>query len=186
MRRNLLAVLLALGAASRPAMAQGPDGGGAESGRYITYSLQHAIGSETYSLTPSGPGGSVLTVTASLSDRGSSRAGTTVLTMGARLAPTRLEMKRDGAPADEIWRTDVGATSTTVREPSGDRTLATPAVAYVGFAQMPASLQMMMMRYWLAHGEPAALQILRASDKAPPLEIGRVARSAWSATRWPT
>jgi imidazolonepropionase-like amidohydrolase len=173
MRRLFLAVLLALGA-TPPAMARGQDAGSAESGRYITYSLQHAIGSEIYSLTPSGPGGSVLTVTASLSDRGSTRAGTTVLTMGARLAPTRLELKRDGAPADEIWRTEVGATSTTVREPSGDRTLATPAVAYVGFAQMPAALQMMMMRYWLAHGEPAALPILRASDKAPPLEIRRV------------
>ena len=39
---------------------------------------------------------------------------------------------------------------------------------------MPAALQMAMMRYWLAHGEPAALPLLRASAEAPPLEIRRV------------
>jgi imidazolonepropionase-like amidohydrolase len=172
MRRAAFAILFCLpfwfgGAA--PGAAQAPP----EQGRYITYSLLHAIGSETYVRTP-GSVGSVMTVKATLSDRGTTRASTTVLALAPDLSPTRLEFKRDGAPPDEIWRTDVSAASATIEEPSGRRTISRPATAYVGFAQMPASLQMMMMRYWRAHHEPARLAILRACDKALPLEIRQV------------
>jgi imidazolonepropionase-like amidohydrolase len=165
MRRIVFAILLGLLAASRAEAA--------EHGRYITYSLLHAIGSETYDVNTE-PNGSVMIVVSTLSDRGSTRASTTVLTFGEDLAPTSLELKRNGAPAGEIWRAEATDTSATVQEPSGARTFAKPTVAYVGFPGMPAALQMQMIRYWKAHDEPANLPILRASDKAPPLQIRRV------------
>jgi imidazolonepropionase-like amidohydrolase len=168
MRRTALAVLLGVLAFSATgAMAQ-------EHGMYRTYLLLHEVGSETYSVNTPGPAGSLVSIASTLSDRGSTRASTTTLTMGADFAPALLEMKRDGAPVGEIWRTEESAASASVQEPSGSRTMARPAVAYVGFPSMPATLQMMMMRYWTLHHEPAALPILRASDKALPLEIRRV------------
>lgn len=145
-----------------------------EASRYVTYSLLHEIGSETFDLVPSGSDGMVMTIASTLSDRGATRASTTRLSLRAGLVPSRLEMQRAGAPAGEIWRTEVGESTAKVEEPSGARTFAKPPVAFVGFVQMPAALQMVMMRYWRSHGEPAALPILRASDQAPPLEIKRV------------
>jgi imidazolonepropionase-like amidohydrolase len=175
MRRIVLAVMLGLLPASRAAcLEQGNDAAAEERGVYKTYLLLHEVGSETYDVRASGPAGSVMTIASTLSDRGTTRASTTTLQMGADFSPALLELKREGAPAGEIWRTRVEATSATVQEAAASRTLEKPATAYVGFPPMPAALQMMMMRYWRLHHEPARLPILRASEKAPPLEIRRV------------
>jgi imidazolonepropionase-like amidohydrolase len=172
MRLIFLAAALGLLSGAAPPVPAQP--GGAEHGRYVTYSLLHAIGSETYETQPAASGGAVMTISALLSDRGATRAGETTLRFGPGDAPTALEYRRAGAPADEIWRTEAIGRPATVQEPSGRRTFAKPPVAFVGFAQMPAALQMAMMRYWAAHGRPAALPILRASRQALPLEIRRV------------
>jgi imidazolonepropionase-like amidohydrolase len=175
MRRATFAIVLSLTTAlaasgrAQPAASTPPG----EHGRYATYSLLHEIGSETYEVSPAGLGASVMTISATLSDRGSTRASAWTLKSGAALTPVMLEQRRAGAPAEEVWRTQIDAETVTVEEPGGRRTFARPSVAYVGFPGMPAALQMAMMRYWLAHREPAALPLLRASDQAPPLEIRR-------------
>jgi imidazolonepropionase-like amidohydrolase len=175
MRRSLFAGLICLLCTSTSdSLAQTRNAAAEERGVYVTYLLLHAVGSETYSVGAPGPREAVMTIASTLSDRGTTRASTSTLTMGAGFAPVRLELKREGAPADETWRTEVGAASATVQEPGASRTLNKPAVAYVGFASMPAALQMMMMRYWTLHHEPASLPILRASEKALPLEVRRV------------
>jgi imidazolonepropionase-like amidohydrolase len=175
MRRLALAVLLCLLPATRAACLPASQGAGAaEHGGYVTYLLLHAVGSETYAVSAPGPEGSVMTITSTLSDRGATRSGATTLKMAPDLAPTMLEWKRGEAAAGETWLTRVEANAATVQEPGGSRTRTRPDVAYVGFPAMPAALQMMMMRYWMAHHEPASLPILRASEKAPPLEIRRV------------
>jgi imidazolonepropionase-like amidohydrolase len=168
MRRIVFAVLLGLLAASQANAAVR-----AEHGRYVNYMIQHAIGSETYDVAPT-PGGAVLTTTFTMSDRGTTRTSVNTLMLGADQAPTRLELKRDGPAASEVWVAEISGPSVTVEEPIGRRVFAKPAIAYVGFAAMPAALQMEMIRYWRRHGEPARLPMLRASDQAPPLEIRRV------------
>jgi imidazolonepropionase-like amidohydrolase len=172
MRRVIFTALIGwLAASTTAASAQTPQ---AEHGKYVSYLIQHAIGSETYSVSPPGPEGAVMTITSILSDRGTTRASTTLLNMAAGYVPTRLEQKREGAAPGELWLTDIGPAAASVQEAGARRTLARPAKAYVGFSSMPAALQMMMMRYWLAHGRPASLPILRASDKALPLKIRQV------------
>jgi len=168
MQRTFLAAAAVLALFTSPGASRA-----AEHGRYATYSLLHEIGSETYDLTTT-PRGGELAISATLSDRGSTRASAWTLRTGPGLAPTFLEQKRAGAPADDVWRTQILGRMATVEEPSARRTFARPAVAYVGFPLMPAALQMTMMRYWRAHGSPARLPILRASDQAPPLEIRQV------------
>ena len=62
-----------------------------------------------------------------------------------------------------------------------------PPVAFVAFQTMPsnsaqtvpAALQMMMMRYWHAHGEPKQLPILRVDEHAEPVEIKLVGHEAF-------
>jgi len=177
MRRIVFAVLVGLLVTARA--------NAAEHGRYVNYLILHAIGSETYAVSAT-PAGAVLTTTFTMSDRGSTRTSVTTLTMDGDLAPTRLELKRDGPAAGETWRAQVKGTTATIEEPSESRTLARPAVAYLGFAAMPAALQMEMMRYWRRHGEPAKLPILRASEKAPPLEIRRIGLDKVSVRGRPT
>ncbi len=179
MRRIVFAALICiLPALKTPCLAKGVGAAPQEHGVYRTYLLLHEVGSETYAVSPSGAGASVMTIASTLSDRGSTRAGNTTLTMGPGFAPTALEFRRDGAPAGETWSTRVGATSATIQEVAATRTMPRPATAYVGFPTMPAALQMMMMRYWKLHHEPASLPILRASEKALPLEIRRVGEDA--------
>jgi imidazolonepropionase-like amidohydrolase len=174
MRRFALAVLLGLLPATRAACLPATRSAGAEQGAYVTYLLLHRVGSESYALSAGGPEGAVMTISSTLSDRGATRGGVTTLKIAADLSPVMLRWKRSGAPDDETWLTEVRGTSATVEEPSGRRTLSKPDAAYVGLPAMPAALQMMMMRYWLSHHQPASLPILRASEKAPPLEIRRV------------
>jgi imidazolonepropionase-like amidohydrolase len=175
MRRAAFAIVFSLLAASTTSgLAQPAAPPAGEQGRYATYSLLHEIGSEAYTLSPAGPQGSVMTIGATLSDRGSTRASAWTLKTGPASAPVFLEQRREGASADEVWRTEIGVDSVTVTEPGARRTFARPRTAYVGYSAMPAALQMMMMRYWMAQGEPVALPLLRASDHAPPLEIRRV------------
>jgi imidazolonepropionase-like amidohydrolase len=58
-----------------------------------------------------------------------------------------------------------------VQEDAASRTFSTPDKYFAIFGPSPFAVQMMMMRYWSAHGRPARLAVLRASPEAPPLEI---------------
>ena len=73
---------------------------------------------------------------------------------------------------------DQPAAVATVREGSVTRTDTNAAGAFVGFAQMPASLQMMMMRYWLT-------LIASHVNCASCVQVARRCRSksAWSGMR---
>ena len=144
-----------------------------EQGRYVTYLLLHEVGSETYALRATATG-SLLTVGSTLQDRGTVRASTTTLKTEADLSPVVLETRRDKSAVGEAWLTRVGAASATITEGTTSRTASRPPIAFVGFQQLPAAVQMMMMRYWLLHHRPVALPMLRADPTALPVEIRRV------------
>jgi len=76
--------------------------------------------------------------------------------------------------------TQVNGATASVREGAVSRTMSEPRVAFVGFGSMSASVQMMMMRYWKLHHQPARLPILRASEMALPLEIKLVGYESFS------
>ena len=150
-----------------------------EHGRYTIHLLLHPIGTEEYTVTASGPGRDTMTTVSTTSDRGTKHTSTETLEMGKLFAPLRLEQTRDNI--DPPLLSEIKGASATVREDSATRTLHTPPVAYMGFGSMPASLQMMMMRYWQYHHQPARLPILRASTKALPLEIRLVGHDTFFA-----
>jgi imidazolonepropionase-like amidohydrolase len=150
-----------------------------EQGRYTRYLLLHSIGTENYTVSELGPNRTVMTTTSTASDRGTERTTTTTLEMGALYAPTLLEQSGTGN-GDGESRTRVDGSSVSVREGSASRTLTKPAIAFMGFESMSASVQMMMMRYWKLHHQPARLPMLRASDGAVPLEIKLVGYESFS------
>ena len=161
-----------------------------EEGRYSIHLLLHTIGTETYTVTETAPGRQVMTTTSTTSDRGMKRTSSTKLEMGPLFAPVVLEQRSlgssgasgsSGGSAEDVSLTEVtGGGSVTIQERGVSRTMRRPAVAFVGFSTMPASLQMMMMRYWRAHHQPARLLIMRASEKALPLEIKLVGHDSFS------
>jgi imidazolonepropionase-like amidohydrolase len=168
----LLAVPLALRAQDKAPLV--------EHGRYTVHLLLHAIGTEEYTVTEPRPGHFVMTTTWTASDRGTKRTTFATLEMGALSTPTRLQQVATPANPDGDSLTVLKGNTATVREGSVSRTLSKPAVAFMGFGTMPAAVQAMMMRYWKFHHQPARLPMLRASDKALPLEIKLVGYDVFS------
>jgi imidazolonepropionase-like amidohydrolase len=152
-----------------------------EQGRYSIHMLLHKIGTETYAVTETTPGRMVMTTTSTSSDRGMKRTSEVKLEMGPSFAPVMLEQGSSGASgAEDVSLTEVKGGSVSILERGVSRTMRRPPVAFVGFGTMPASVQMMMMRYWKIHHQPARLPILRASEKALPLEIRLVGHDSFS------
>jgi imidazolonepropionase-like amidohydrolase len=168
-----------------------------EEGRYSIHLLLHTIGTESYTVTETAPGRLVMTTTSTSSDRGMKRTTSTRLEMGPSFVPVVLEQRAlgssgstgsSGASAEDESRTEVKggsisgsvSGSVSVTERGVSRTMRRPPVAFVGFGSMPASLQMMMMRYWKLHHQPVRLPILRASEKALPLQIKLVGHDSFS------
>ena len=149
-----------------------------EHGIYTIHLLLHPIGTEEYTVSESSPSRSVLTTTSTTSDRGMKRTTSSTLEMGAQFAPIILDQSSTGS-SDGGSLTEVTGGTASVREGAVNRSMTKPAVAFVGFGSMPASVQMMMMRYWKLHHQPEHLPILRASDRALPLEIKLVGYEAF-------
>ncbi len=175
MRRYLLALLFAtsllhaqdLHAQDKPILV--------EHGVYQVHLLLHPIGTEEYTVEDLRNGQRILTSTSNTNDRGMKRTTVTTLTYGLRFEPLKLEQK---SPATTSL-TEIVGNSATIHELDQTRTLTKPATAFVGFGNMPAALQMMMMRYWQYHHAPARLPILRVSDQALPLQIKLVGHEAF-------
>jgi imidazolonepropionase-like amidohydrolase len=168
-----------LGAQQRPLVV--------EQSSYSIHLLLHKIGTETYTVTETGAGqvdGRLeMTTTSTSSDRGMKRVVTSKLEMDGSYAPLLLEQKSSGgssADKEDEWRTEVKGGAVSVRERKVERTMRKPAVVFVGYGTMSASMQMMMMRYWKLHHQPTRLPILRASAEALPLEIKLVGHDAFS------
>jgi imidazolonepropionase-like amidohydrolase len=152
-----------------------PDGArpALEQGSFTVHLLLHPIGEEHFWLTRGATEGA-LTMGASFvsSDRNMKRTITSTLQMNQDYAPQRLEQKSTGSTGAATSQiAEISGHSATIHEGDKSRTVALPASAFVLFGTTPASEQMMMMRYWKAHHQPARLPILRAEPLAPPLEI---------------
>lgn len=175
--------LLAFMAASALAPAQQPLI--TEHGIYTVHLLQRTIGTEEYSIADAGTRRQ-LAVTTNTSDRGMKRTVTTTLDYLPNLTPTHFEQHSitpatpASAAIDNASLTTIAGNKVTVREAETSRTFTKPAIAFTGFANMPAAAQMLMMRYWLHHGRPTRLPLLRASTDALPVEIRPAGHDAFT------
>ena len=147
-----------------------------EHGVYQVHLLLHTIGTEEYTIDDLRDGHRTITSVTTTNDRGTKRTTTSALTYADHFDPISLTQKSEPGPTSE---TQITGNSATVKEQDQSRTLARPAIAFVGTGSMSAAVQMTMMRYWKAHHDPAQLRILRASAQALPLEIKLVGNDAF-------
>ncbi len=136
----------------------------AETGSFTIHMILHAVGEERYEVAPV-EGGLKLSTTFEYTDRGNKRTTTADLSMASDYTPLSLEIQ--GRPT----KARVQGGSAIVEEDAKSRTFAAPAEYFAIFGPSPFAVQMMMIRYWNAHGRPARLPVLRASPDAPPVEI---------------
>lgn len=139
----------------------------AESGRLTIHMILHAIGEERYEVTPAA-GALTLNTVFEYSDRGNQRTTTATLQTKSDFTPVEFEIK------DRPTSVHILGSSVEVKEGQAARTFSAPGAYFAIFGPSPFAVQMMMMRYWLAHGRPQALFPLRADPAADPIRIERV------------
>jgi imidazolonepropionase-like amidohydrolase len=142
----------------------------AETGTFTIHMILHAIGEERYEIGQDA-GGLALKTSAEYSDRGMKRTAEASLRMTPDYTPVAYE---SAMPARKIA---IAATAV-IDEAGATRTAELPARYFTIFGPSPFAIQMAMMRYWLAHGKPAQLPVLRAKAGAPAVEIALAGRDS--------
>jgi imidazolonepropionase-like amidohydrolase len=138
-----------------------------EKGSFALHLLLHPIGQESYEIRRAAEDGTlVLDTRLEYSDRGRKRIVTGVLRMKDDYSPLGLELKSTSGNATTEDAVEVRDGIARVHEGQATREVKLPGNFFVGFGYTPAAVQMMMVRYWSRHGEPAQVSILRASTSA--------------------
>jgi imidazolonepropionase-like amidohydrolase len=158
-----LAVLF--GAASLPISAQQPASGDAsaivEQGKFTLHKFEQAIGEETYEVKRDGDSLAVK-VDFKFTDRGTPVPLAVTFRGASDLAPRSFEIKGQTArrvSIDETVTIDAGKVRFRTRDKQSDLTTPSgPFFTIAGYA--PATMQMLMVRYWVTHGSPPQLPTL--------------------------
>ena len=145
--------------------AQQPAGGDAstivEQGKFTLHKFEQPIGQETYEIRRDGDS-LAAKVDFKFTDRGTAVPLTTTFRTAADLTPQSFEIKGQTARSvsiDEAVTIDAGAVHFRTRDKQSELTLPTgPFFTIAGYA--PATMQMLMLRYWATHGSPAQLATL--------------------------
>ncbi len=147
--------------------ASNSDGAVLEKGTLTIHLLLHPIGEESYEVVQGADHSLVMNTAFQLSDRGRKRTVSSSLQMKADFTPTSLEVKTSNPPnSTTVNSVAIHDGIATVREDENSREIKLPPSYFVGFGFTPASLQMMMVRYWQSHHEPLNFPILRADTRA--------------------
>src|SRR5262249_6931315 len=144
--RSLRALVIAW-LATGTAGAQAPQSAQAESGKYRLYKFEQAIGEETYRIERTA-GSVLLTDKFLFTDRGTPVPLETTFRAAGDLTPQSFESKGKGSRLSNI---DV---ATRFDGAGGPKQF----FAINGYS--PLAQQMLMLRYWRAHGSPADLPVL--------------------------
>ncbi len=131
-----------------------------ESGRLRLYFLQNPVGEETYTLASQADQSLLLTSHFEYTERGSNVPLDATLRLQPDLTPLHLQAKgKSYRPffVDAAFDLDPATHSATVREFDRTRRATVPAAFFTISGYAPFAVQMMMIRYWNAHGRPARL-----------------------------
>jgi imidazolonepropionase-like amidohydrolase len=164
MRRFAIFVMLAVATLFR---AQQPTSPTTEGGTFTLHLLLHPIGQESYQVTHNAEdGGLVMNTRLEYSDRGRKRTVSSVLRMNDDFSPLGLAVKSTAGNSTTEDRVEVDNGIASIHEGTAARDVKLAANFFVGFGYTPVAIQMMMVRYWTRHGEPAQMPILRANAAA--------------------
>jgi len=167
-----LALLLALPARAMSQEAPAPQAQAAqpapapvEQGRFILHKFEQPIGEETYQVTRDGDSLAVK-MNFKFTDRGSAVPLTASLRSTSDLTPEAFEIKGKNSRLTDIDEAvEIQPDKVRVRSRDKWTESARPAQFFTIAGYAPATMQMLMVRYWATHGSPAEL---------PTLPSGRV------------
>ena len=132
-----------------------------EQGKFTLHKFEQPIGEETYEIRRDGDSVAAK-IDFKFTDRGSAVPLTTTFRGAQDLTPQAFEIKGRTARSveiDEAVNIDGGKMHFRTRDKQSDSALpATPFFTIAGYA--PATMQMLMVRYWATHGSPAQLSTL--------------------------
>ncbi len=132
-----------------------------EQGKFTLHKFELPIGEETYEIR-SGGGSLAVKVDFKFTDRGQAVPLTATFRGAEDLTPQAFEIKGQTARAvsiDEALTIDAGKVHFRTRDQQSD--LASPSAPFFTIAgYAPATMQMLMVRYWASHGKPAQLATL--------------------------
>ena len=149
------------------AQTDGAQAGGAqaaaapvEQGKFILHKFEQPIGQETYEVTKDGDSLAVK-MDFKFTDRGSPVPLTASFRGAADWTPEEFEIKGNNSRSTTIDdAVEVQAEKVRVRDREKWTESARPAQFFTIAGYAPATMQMLMVRYWAAHGSPAQLATL--------------------------
>jgi imidazolonepropionase-like amidohydrolase len=143
-----------------------------EAGVFTLFKFEQAIGEEHYEIRPvSGPGaGFTLTSKFSFADRGTTVPLDTTLQFDRDLVPLRFAIRGDVARISTIdAEVTIDGGTATIREGSASRREPLPPGAFTLAGYAPPSVQMALMRFWVARGRPSSVpQLPRGTARIEP------------------
>ncbi len=131
-----------------------------ESGKFRLHKFEQAIGEENYTITPDGSALNLKT-DFKFTDRGTPVPLTATLRTSDSYVPQNFTIKGN---TSRISTTDTEVTingaNATIRQGKDTRTVSVPQTFFTISGYAPVAIQMEMMRYWRAHGQPAQMMTL--------------------------
>jgi imidazolonepropionase-like amidohydrolase len=132
-----------------------------EQGKFTLHKFEQAIGAETYEITRDGDSLAVK-MDFKFTDRGRAVPLSATFRGAADLTPQAFEIKGNTSRISEIDESvtiDSGKVHLRTRDKQSDAALPSgPFFTIAGYA--PATMQMLMVRYWATHGSPAQMATL--------------------------
>ncbi len=166
-RRSSFAIVFVFAFLSTlPARGQSPAQSGqpdlVEQGKFILHKFEQPIGEETFDTT--GEGQSLVTkVTFKFVDRGTSVPLTATFRSSSDLTPQAFEIKgKPARPTDIDESVEFQAEKIRVRNREKWTEAPRPKQFFAIAGYAPATMQMLMVRYWASHGSPAELETFPA------------------------
>jgi len=130
-----------------------------EKGKFILHKFFRAIGEETYEITRDGDS-LVTKSTFAFTDRGAKVPLTATLRTSSDLTPQHFEIKGQTSRISRIdTSVDIAQNQATIRENKDTRTAAAPARFFTIAGYAPATVQMLLLRYWTKTGKPSPLAV---------------------------
>ena len=164
-RRAFAFALLLL---SLPLVAQQP----AASGKWKLYKFEQPIGEESYQLQKAGDD-IALTDHFLFTDRGTQVPLDTRFTAAQDLTPKEFDTKGKTSRQSTIDASVVRVNdSINIRQGGRTSNVARPPLFFTISGYSPIAQQMLMLRYWLAHGKPTSLRILPQQTDVHILDRG--------------
>ncbi|HEV2689464.1 MAG TPA: amidohydrolase family protein [Bryobacteraceae bacterium] len=130
-----------------------------EKGKFILHKFVRPIGEETYEITRDGDS-LVAHSDFQFTDRGSKVALNATLRTSTELTPQHFEIKGQTSRISRIdTAVDIAESKATVRVNKDSGTTSVPARYFTIGGYAPATVQMMMLRYWAKSGKPNPLAV---------------------------